>query len=192
MNHLNISEIYAYLEEDLPASKMARIEAHLQECSTCRQVLEERRHLLQACRRLPLWTVPPEFVRQVMDRIFPERLSLGRAFLFAASGSAVILSGLFLVFVFSGQGLLNLLVSLNQAILKGFSELAVFGLKFVKLMSLVLHALGQFSQIFWESLSRLSGLPSTELQLALVGIGIMFTLSLLYGVKRLLPIGDKS
>ena len=191
MNCLSIREIYRYLEGDLSETRAAQVEQHLADCTACQQVLEERRHLLQACRRLPLWQVPPDFARQVLDRLFPLRLSLGRAFLIAVSGTAVIVTALFLIFVFSGQNLLNLLMSLNQSILSGLRDLAVYGAKFVKMVSLLAKAVGQFSQFVWESLARLSGLPGTELQVALVIMAVLFTASLVFGVRRLFPIGEK-
>lgn len=192
MNCLSIREIYRYLEGDLPEGRAAQVEHHLAGCTACNEMLEDRKHLLQACRRLPLWQVPPDFARQIMDRLFPQRLSLGRAFLTAMSGTAVIVTAMFLIFVFSGENLLNLLMSLNQSILDGLRDLAVYGAKFVKMVTLLAKAVGQFSQFFWESLTRLSGLPGTALHVALVIIGILFTASLIFGAKRLLPIGGKS
>jgi anti-sigma factor RsiW len=191
MNCLSISEIYRYLEGDLSETRAAQVEHHLADCTACRQVLEERRHMLQACRRLPLWQAPPDFARQVLDRLFPQRLSLGRAFVTAVSGTGVIVTALFLMFLFSGQNLLSLLMSLNQSILNGLRDLAVYGAKFIKMVSLLTKVVGQFSQFIWESLARLSGLPGTEMQVALVVMGVLFTASLIFGVKRLFPIGEK-
>jgi hypothetical protein len=82
-------------------------------------------------------------------------------------------------------------MSLNQSILDGLRDLTVFGAKFVKMASLLVNALGQFWQFVWENLARISGLPGTGFQVALVIMGMLFTASLIFGIRRLLPIGEK-
>jgi hypothetical protein len=183
MSCLSADDIYLYLEGEFTGSDASRISEHLEHCSACREALEERRLLLQAARRLPRWTVPQDFARQVMERLFPQRLSLGRALWTAA---------LLLVFLFSGLGLLNFLMSLNQSILNGLRDLAVFGAKFVKTFTLMVKVFSQFIGFVWENLTRLSGLPSAELQAALVVITVLFTASVYIGLRRLLPMGERS
>lgn len=192
MSCLSADDIYLYLEGELTGPDASRISEHLEHCAACREALEERGLLLQAARRLPRWTVPQDFARQVMERLFPQRLSLGRALWTAAIGTFAIVTSLLLVFLFSGLGLLNFLMSLNQSILNGLRDLAVFGAKFVKTFTLMVKVFSQFIGFVWENLTRLSGLPSAELQAALVVITLLFTASVYIGLRRLLPMGERS
>ena len=129
--------------------------------------------------------------RQVMERLFPQRLSLGRALWTAAAGTIVIVTSLLLVFLFSGLGLLNVLMSLNQSILNGLRDFAVFGAKFIKAFTLLVRAFSQLTGFVWENMTRLSGLPSAEIQAALLLITVLFTVSVYYGLRRLLPLGGE-
>ncbi len=192
MSCLSADDIYLYLEGELTGPDASRISEHLEHCAVCREALEERRLLLLAVRRLPRWTVPQDFARQVMERLFPQRLSLGRALWTAAIGTFAIVTSLLLVFLFSGLGLLNFLMSLNQSILNGLRDLAVFGAKFVKTFTLMVKVFAQFTGFVWENLTRLSGLPSVELQAALVVITVLFTASVYIGLRRLRPMGERS
>ncbi len=192
MNCLSADDIYLYIEEDLTEIDASRISRHLERCSSCREALEERQRLVQAVQSLSPWTVPQNFARQVMDRIFPVRLSLRRAFLTAAAGTVVIVTSLLAVFLFSGLNLLNFLMSLNQSIFNGMRDLAVMGAKTLKLFSLLVRVFTQFVNFVWESLARLSGLPGTELQAALVVTAALLTVTLYFGIKRLIPLGEKS
>lgn len=191
MSCLSADDIYLYLEGELTGADTSRISEHLERCAACREALEERRPLLQAARRIPRWTVPQDFARQVMERLFPQRLSLGRALLTAAVGTFVIVTSLLLVFLVSGLGLLNVLMSLNQSILNGLRDFAVFGAKFIKAFTLLARAFSQLTGFIWESVTRLSGLPSAELQAALLVLTVLFTLSVYYGLRRLLPLGGQ-
>jgi hypothetical protein len=154
--------------------------------------LEERRQLNQAAQNLSAWPVPHDFARQIMARLFPERLSLRRALWTGAAGTVGIVSALFLVFLLSGLSLLNFLMSLNQSILSGLRDLTLYGAKLIKLLTLLAKVFTRFSGFMWDSLARLSGLPSPQLQAGLIGITVLLTISLYFGVKRLFPVGEKS
>ena len=180
MSCLSADDIYLYLEGELTGADASRISEHLERCAACREALEERGLLLQAARRIPRWTVPQDFARQVMERLFP-----------AAVGTFVIVTSLLLVFLVSGLGLLNVLMSLNQSILNGLRDFAVFGAKFIKAFTLLARAFSQLTGFIWESVTRLSGLPSAELQAALLVITVLFTLSVYYSLRRLLPLGGQ-
>ncbi len=192
MNCLSADEIYLSIEGELSEIDVSRISRHLEQCSTCREAYQDRQKLVQAAQSLPLWAVPHDFTRQVLSRIFPARLSLGRAFLTAAAGTMVILASMLAVFLFSGLNLLNFLMSLNQSILDGMRDFAVWGAKTLKLITLLIKAFAQFADFIWESLGRLSGLPSIELQAILVVTAALFSVTLYFGIKRLIPVGEKS
>jgi anti-sigma factor RsiW len=192
MNCLSADDIYLYLEGELPGPEVSRIRAHLERCASCREALAERAALSEAADCVPRWTVPQDFARRVMERLFPQRLSLGRALLTAGIGTSVIVTSLFLVFLFSGLNLINFLISLNQSILNGLRDVAVFGARFVKMLTLVAQVFSQLTAFVWENLTRISGLPSRELQVLLLGMAVLFMASLYLGLRRLLPIGEKS
>ncbi len=192
MNCLSADDIYLFIEEELSEMEDTRISRHLEQCSACREAYQDRLRLVEAAQSLSPWAVPQDFARQVMSRIFPARLSLGRAFITAAAGAMVIVASLLAVFLFSGLNLLNFLMSLNQSILDGMRDFAVWGAKTFKLITLLIKAFAQFVNFVWESLGRLSGLPSTELQAILAVIALLFTVTLYIGIKRLIPVGEKS
>ncbi len=192
MNCLTADSIYLFLEGDLSPAEASQARTHCARCATCRDAVAERRQLNRAARNLAAWPVPQNFSRQIMARIFPERLSLRRALGTAAAGTAGIVSALALVFLLSGLSLLNFLMSLNQSILGGLRDLALYGAKLIKLLTLLAKVFSRFTGFVWDNLAHLSGLPSPHLQAALIGITVLITLSLYFGVKRLLPAGEKS
>jgi hypothetical protein len=92
MSCLSIEQIYLYIEKELSLSENKKIEVHLAACRKCKKALEERRPLLQASANLPLWRTPPDFTQQVMDRIFPTRVSISAwlAAAYAGFGSTIL------------------------------------------------------------------------------------------------------
>ncbi len=192
MNCLTADSIYLFLEGELTPTEASRVRAHCARCAPCTEAVAERRQLNQAAQNLTAWPVPSDFARQIMARLFPERLSLRRALWTAAAGTTGIISALFLVFLLSGLSLLNFLMSLNQAILSGLRDLTLYGAKLVKLLTLLAKVFARFSGFMWDNLAHLSGLPSFQLQAALVGITVLLIITLYFGVKRLFPVGEKS
>ncbi|MBC7348820.1 MAG: zf-HC2 domain-containing protein [Candidatus Aminicenantes bacterium] len=83
MNCPKITEIYACLEQELPAEDRRRIEEHLEACPGCRRLLADRRLFLESLASLPPLEPPPDFTDRVMSGLpplkSPARLWLGLA-----------------------------------------------------------------------------------------------------------------
>lgn len=70
MNHADIQNHMAdYLEGDLPLSKRALLDAHLDECEACARELSEMRTVIALLRRLPDPEPPSDLADNVMRRI---------------------------------------------------------------------------------------------------------------------------
>ena len=191
MDCLGKDQIYLYLEGELNRGEIAVIKEHLAVCSECREALAERELLLQASSSLSAWEVPSGFSQRVMNHISPFRPALGQALLTATLGTFLIISGLLLTFIYSGQSLFNFLVSLNQTIFDGLSSFAVLGARLIKLATLLVKALYRFSGYLWESFGRLTNILSPEVQAGLIILTLFLSASLYLGLKRRLPVGEK-
>lgn len=71
MNCPDLTEIYAYLEQELSQGDRERMEEHLENCPACRRLLADRRLYLQALTGLPLQEPPPDFTGRVMSGLPP-------------------------------------------------------------------------------------------------------------------------
>jgi len=69
MTCFSIASIYDYLEKELTPEKAQAIEAHLQSCPHCRQIVEDRRRLLAACHSLPDLPLPANWAQSVMAKL---------------------------------------------------------------------------------------------------------------------------
>jgi len=191
MGCLGTDQIYLYLEGELNRGEIAVIQEHLAACSACREALAERDLLQQASTSLSAWEVPPGFSQNVMGRISPFRPALGQALLTATLGTFLIISGLLLTFIYSGQSLFNFLVSLNQTIFDGLSSFTVLGARLIKLATLLVKVLYRFSGYLWESFGRLTNILSPEVQAGLIIFTLFMSASLYLGLKRRLPVREK-
>ncbi len=192
MNCLGVDQVYLYLEEELSLSEKNMVKEHLASCSKCRDVVEERRLLLQASESLPLWEAPPDFTRQVMARLIPARMSFRKWIAVSAAGFAITAFVFMVYIIFSGQSLVSSLSSIGLRTLDLFRSVSVFFLKIVKLIALLIRVIGQILEIFIQFLARLTAIISPEVQVALIIFTVILSTSLLYGVRRKLLTGDKT
>ena len=58
-----------YLEEDLPASKLSAIRAHLNKCGPCRAFVDTLATTIGVLSRFPKVSAPPSFKEKVMEQI---------------------------------------------------------------------------------------------------------------------------
>lgn len=192
MRCLRLDEIYLYLEEELSSSETKKTEDHLASCPKCQKAVEKRKILLQASKSLPLWETPPDFTRRVMERIFPERVSLRKWLTATGAGFLSIILSLLVFFLLSGQNLANLLISLGHTFLDFVRALSVFSAKFLKVATLLVRIITRFARILVEGFAHLTAIISPEVQIFLMIFTLILSLSLFFGVRRKLMTGEKA
>ncbi|MFB0565525.1 MAG: anti-sigma factor [Candidatus Aminicenantaceae bacterium] len=191
MNCPSADQIYSYLENELTSSENKAIEKHLLICLKCRKALEVRKFLLQAIETLPSWQVPSGFSQQVMDRIFPVKVSI-RGWLTAfASGFVAFVLGFFIYVLATGQNLSSLLINLNQSLLEQAKSISLVFIKFFKLISVSLKIIHQLSGQFIKALTLLTTLFSPEVQIIIIIFTLILITFSIYGIGRKFLIGEK-
>lgn len=192
MKCLSIEQIYLYVEKELSAAQNKKIEQHLATCLKCKKALEERRLLLQAAESLPLWQTPPDFTQQVMARIFPAKVSLSAWLAAASAGFVSIVLALFFFFLVTGQNISGLLASLNQALWYFVRNISLISVKLLKLASLFVKLLQQFSEYLIKGFTLLTTIISPEVQIIVITITIILVASSVYGIRKKLLVGEKA
>lgn len=188
----NAESFYLYLEEELGPSERREFEAHLVRCPSCRDVLAERRLLHEAFISLPPFEVPPDFALSVMDRI-PEAAD-GKAGWLAplASGLAALVVGLLGFYILTGESLSDILVAVSRSLSSGFGRLLPLFAKLLKVGGLLLDIASGFVTMLGKGLvTLLSSLGPDGIGLIL-GLGLLLSLLLFFGAKRLLSLGEKT
>jgi len=192
MKCLSIEQIYLYVEKELSAAQNKKIEQHLATCLKCKKALEERRLLLQAAESLPLWQTPPDFTQQVMARIFPAKVSLSAWLTAASAGFVSIILAIFIFFLVTGQNISGLLASLNQALWYFVRNISPISVKLLKLASLFVKLLQQFSEYLIKGFTLLTTIISPEVQIIVITITIILVASSVYGIRKKLLVGEKA
>ncbi len=116
MKCLQSEQIYLYLEKELPVPETALIRKHLKECPLCRKAVKERRVFIKAAESLPSLKVPQDFSRQIMGQIFPLKIPVRASILAVTACFSVMLTALFILFLSSGQNLINILINRRQQV----------------------------------------------------------------------------
>lgn len=175
MNCPDITEIYAYLEQELSEEDRKRIEEHLENCPACRKLLADRRLYLQSLTGLPPLEPPPDFTDRVMAGLPP--LKSPARFWLALTG------GMYLLFSLLVAGLaLGTRTSFSPIFLKIFKNLfnlaAVFSSLIIKLIH---HAYGlaKALNIFLKVAARFLSAIFSVGYLGLVALVLVITLCLI-------------
>jgi predicted anti-sigma-YlaC factor YlaD len=188
----NAESFYLYLEGELDPAERRGLEAHLEACPACREALAERRLLHEAFISLPPFEVPPDFALSVMDRI-PEAAD-GKAGWLAplASGLAALVVGLMGFYILTGESLSGVLVAVSRSFSSGFGRLLPLFAKLLKIGALLLDVASSFVTMLGKGLAIfLSSLGPDGIGLIL-GLGLLLSLLLFLGAKRLLSLGEKT
>lgn len=192
MKCLSIEQIYLYIEKELSASENKKIEEHLTACPKCKNAIEERKPLIKAAESLPLWQTPPDFTRQIMTKIFPDKVSLSQWLVTVSAGFISITLALFIFFLVTGQNLSGLLISLYHVLLNLVKNLSLLFVKLYKLASLFVNILQQFSEYLVKGFTLLTTIISPQVQIIIITITIILIASFIFGIKRKLLIGEKT
>ena len=184
--------LYLYLEGELSPDDALELEAHLAACSACRDALAERRLLHEAFASLPPLEVPPDFALSVMDRI-PEEAERKAGWLTAlAAGSVALATCLLGFYLLTGQSLSDVLVAVSRSLGSAFGRLLPFLAKLWTLGGIFLRIATDLILTLGKGLGIVSSLLGPEGLGLVLCLGVLLTLLLLYGAKRLLSLGERS
>ena len=188
----NVEMLYLYLEGELDPAERRGLEAHLEACPACREALAERRLLHEAFTSLPPLEVPPDFALSVMDRLPEPAEAKARwlAPLVAGTGSLVV--GLLGFYILTGESLSDVLVAVSRSFSSGFGRLLPLFAKLLKVASLLLNIASGFLTMLGKGLVALLSSLGTEGISLILGLGLLLSLLLFFGAKRLLSSGEKA
>lgn len=192
MRCLKADQIYLYLEKELAPPEIQKIKEHLTSCPKCQKAVEERKILLQASESLPLWEIPPDFARQVMERISPKKVTLRSWLTAAAAGLFSISLALSIFFVLSGENFLEVVFGLGHRLLDLVQTASVLLVKVFKLASLLIKVINQFLGFLFKGLIRLTSILNPEVQIILIVLTVILSVTLIFGVRRKFVGGEKS
>jgi len=191
MSCLSAEQIYMYLEKELSAPENKKVEKHLSSCLKCRKALEERKFFLQAVEGLPSWQVPANFSQQVMDRIFPVKVSLWEWLSALAGGSLTFILALTIYILATGQNLASLFLSLQQTIWETIKNSTLVFIKFSKVISVILTTARQLLESLFKGLLQMLTVINPELQILIISILILASFLIIYGMRRKSLIGEE-
>lgn len=192
MNCLTVEQIYRYLEKELQGPERQAVEKHLSICSRCANAVKERNLIIQAVENLPDLNLPPDFSEEVMNRIFPQKISL-RGWITAFSGGvfAAVIS-LAAYFIINGYNSANTFISFYRALLDTFRNLSIMAAKFLKTTTLLFKVMVKIAGYGIKAVVGMANLLNTETQLVLILVTFIFSMLLLIKVRRLMSNGEKA
>jgi hypothetical protein len=191
MKCINHSEIYLFLEGELSDQRKAEIKSHLDSCPKCRESLEQRKIMLQAITKIPLYKTPPKFSRQVMSNIKPIKSSLSEWLQAGAATVAFISILTFIFLAFSKQGLTELFINLFRSLIHSSQEALIISIKFIKSLSVFIIMFIQLIGLFIKNFLSFMPTVSIEFQIGTVFFSILIAVLILFSIKQKLILGDK-
>ena len=184
--------LYLYLEGELGPAERRGLEAHLEGCPACREALAERRLLHEAFTSLPPLEVPPDFALSVMDRLPEPAEARPRWLAPLVAATASLIVGLLGFYVLTGESLSDVLVAVSRSFSSGFGRLLPLFAKLLKVASLLLNIASGFLTMLGKGLVALLSSLGTEGIGLILGLGLLLSLLLFFGAKRLLSSGEKA
>lgn len=191
MSCLKIADIYAYLEEELPAGQREKIERHLSVCSRCRDAVEERRLLTEAASSLPDLDIPADFTERVMAKIAPAKRHLP-VWLIAFAAGLSSLTLLLTLVVISGEGnLLSLWTSLSHSLWANAKNAVVLMAKLITVLSAAGKVLSSLFHLIYKGFSLLTSLISPAAQILIMTLTLVLFITLFYLLRKKFMLGEK-
>ncbi len=192
MSCLGIDQIYLFLEGEFSPAQNRSIKKHISSCSKCRQAVVERKLLIDASQSLPAWQTPPDFTQHIMDKIFPQKISLRQWFITSAIGLSSAVLAFFVIFLISGQNLAKLFINLNHSAIALFQNSVVILAKAAKFISSGVEVILKIFAVILKGLASLTSILNPELQIILIILTAIISVFLIYGLKRKLLAGEKA
>lgn len=192
MKCLSIEQVYLYLENELSASEKRGVEQHLASCQKCKNAFEERNLLQRAAESLPIWSTPPGFTRQVMDRIFPAKIPLLSWIGAVSAGLASIVLAFTAWTLVTGQNVADVLLSINHTLLNYVKNLVPLLVKIFKLASLGLKVFHQFSQYLFKLITWMTTIVSPQIQVVILAVTAILITFFIFGMRRKILFGEKT
>jgi len=192
MGCLTIAQIYLSIENELPLDEARKIQKHLSACAKCRNMVEERRVLVQAADTLPQFELPSNFTEQVMANIFPSRIPLRVWIRATAGGLSAIIFAFFLFYIFSGKNLTDLFISINKFLVPALRTLSTGVVKTFKLIGHLINIIAQFFDFALKGFGKLTTIMSPEAQIGIVTLTLMASTIIFLIVRKKLMFGEKA
>jgi len=192
MGCLTIAQIYLFIENELAADEVRKIQKHLSTCTKCQNAVEERRILVQAANTLPQFELPPDFTERVMARIFPSRIPLRVWIRATAGGLSALTFAFFLFYVLSGKNLADLFVSINKFLLPTLRTLSTGIVKAFKLLWHLINIIAQFFDFVLKGFGKLTTILSPEIQIGFITLTLIASTLIFLTVRKKLMFGEKA
>jgi len=100
------------------------------------------------------------------------------------------LIALFILFLRSGQNLVNILINLNHSVWNFFKHTLVLSAKISKLAVLLIKTISQCIQQIFNGLASLTSILGSELQIIFIILSLAIFTIIFYGLKKKLSIGE--
>ncbi len=175
MSCLRIEEIYGYLEAQLSAEDIRRVETHLRFCASCREALKDRQAFQRAADSLAPIPVPRDFAAAVMNRLpaVPAPPRRVRAWIWPTAIAAGV-SSFFLtlggIALITGQDPGSLVIRAGGAIMSWLQVTAHAGAKLVKYILIAYKVIQEMAHALMDVLRRAASIVGPE-ALAAFGVG---------------------
>jgi hypothetical protein len=192
MSCLTPGQIYLYLEDELLTHEREAIEKHLASCEACQNMLQDRSVMMQAVERLPPLDMPADFTQQVMAKVFPKVSPVRIWIAGLATGFSLLMFIFLAVFLQSDISFSGLFVSLNGALWTIVRNLSVFTVKLFKVTSVIVEILVQFASFVIKTLGSLTTLIRPEVQIFLITLTVVLSISALALIRRKIWTGEKT
>jgi len=190
MTCLKIKDIYACLENDLPAELRTKFEEHLKSCHVCKQILEDRRVYLESISRLPDFELPPDFTDRVMANL-PELGSLSGVWLALAGGIYFLFSLLAVILIAGIKGsLFPVSLEIIKYLFKLASDLSHFVFNNFQQLLGLLKAIKVFSELAAGVLADIFSVSGQTL-ISLI-LGIILAMTIFWALIRTTRISQRS
>ena len=192
MECLTISQMYLFIENELSSDEARKIQKHLSTCAKCRNMVEERRVLVQAADTLPQFELPSNFTEQVMANIFPSRIPLRVCIRASAGGLSATIFAFFLFYIFSGKNLADLFISINKFLLPALRFLSTGVVKAFKLIWYLIKIIAQFIDFALKGFGKLTTILSPEAQIGIVTLTLIVSTIIFLTVRKKIMFGEKA
>lgn len=181
-----------YLEGELDEAERRELEAHLDACPACRRSLEDRQALNMAVAGLPPFDIPPDFAATVLSRLPAGERPAPGWLAPVVTGTSILLAGLLGAHLLTGESLADVLVSLGRSVI-GFLSLALpLFAKALELARVFIKLAGEMGTAVLKALGGLTSLLRPQILSFIVVLAIVLSFLVLFGVKKIVSLGERS